>query len=345
MNRKRNAGLPIHVGIVGCGGIAQVIHMPILKKHPDVKLTALCDTDASKAAILADKYDVQQIYEDIDDMLQREKLDVVFILTPNNLHLPMTLLALEAGKHVFVEKPAARNMEEVARISAQAEKSDKLVMVGMQNRFRTDVQALRKFILAEELGSLFFIKGRWLQAYHQSIKQPWLINKAISGGGVVMDLGIQLIDLIWWLAGKPVPVSTKSFGYEISEYLTVEDFCVACITFENNLSVSLELSWNFPIDKDHMYLELAGRDGTATLHPMRIQKIMHGQIVHISPNIRESKIVNFKMGYQREVNHFLDFLTGRTDHLESTIDDALQVFRIVDGIYSSFASKREVVLE
>ncbi len=345
MNRNIRSGLPIKAGVVGCGGIAQVIHLPFLKKHPDIELVALCDTDPSKAAILADKFDVPHIHEDIDEMLLREKLDVVFILTPNNLHMPMAVLALEAGKHVFIEKPAARNSEEVSRIAKQAAKSEKLAMVGMQNRFRTDVQAIRKFVLAEELGSLFFIKAGWLQAFHQSIKQPWLVNEPVSGGGVVMDLGVQMIDLIWWLTGKPVALSTKAFAYHINERLAVEDFCVACITFDNNLSLSLELSWNFPLGDDHIYLELAGREGTATLHPLRIQKIMHGQMMNISPEIRESKIVNFRMGYQREIDHFINYLTGRTDHLESTIDDSLQIMRIVDGIYRSISEKREVVLE
>ncbi len=344
MNNGKKTGLPVKTGVVGCGGIAQVIHIPALQKHPDVNVQALCDSDTSKVAVLADKFNVPHVYEDIADMLMKEDLDALFILTPNNLHLPMALLALEHGLHLFIEKPAGRNGAEVRRIKDRAVMASKIVMVGMQNRFRPDILALRKFIHAEELGKLFFIKAGWLQAYHQSIKQPWLLNKPVSGGGVVLDLGVQLIDLVWWLLGKPAPQSVKSFAYRINENLSLEDFCVVCITFADSLTFSLEISWNFPLASDHLYLEIAGREGTATLDPLRLQKIMHGQMMNITPELKESKIGNFKLAYQNEVNHFLDYLTGRTDQLESGIDDAVTIFSIIDGVYESMKEQHEIRL-
>jgi predicted dehydrogenase len=344
MNKSQKTGLPVKTGLVGCGGITQVIHLPTLKKHPDVKLQALCDLDTPKANVLAEKFNIPNIYEDITDMLNQEELDVLFILTPNNLHLPMAMLGLEYGLHIFIEKPAGRNGEEVRRIKTQAEKTGKIVMVGMQNRFRADMQALHKFIQAKELGRLFFIKAGWLQAYHRSIKQPWLLNKPISGGGVVLDLGVQMIDLIWWLLGKPVVKSVKSFACQINPNLSLEDFCSVCVNFADNLALSLEISWNFPIASDRFYLEIAGQEGIATLDPLRLQKIMHGQVINLSPEIRDSKISSFKLAYQNEVNHFLDYLSGRTGQLESGIEDALEISRIVDAIYESIKNQREIQL-
>lgn len=336
--------LPLNVAIVGCGGIAQVIHMPLLKKHPDVKLQALCDVDTSKAAIIAEKFNVPHIYDDIEEMLQRESLDVVFILTPNNLHLPMTLLALDQGLHVFLEKPAGRNRTEVERMGQRASEVNRTIMIGMQNRFQSDVQALYKLLQAKELGNIFFVKTGWLHARHKAVKQPWLFQKNISGGGVVMDLGVQLVDLVWWLLGKLDPISVKSFSFQINPELAVEDFCVACITFANNISISLEISWDFPAANDYFYLEIAGEKGTATLNPLKLQKTLHGQIVNITPEIKDTKILIFKRAYQSEINHFIDFLTGRANELESPIDDAIQVFKIVEAIYQSINTKKEVVL-
>jgi predicted dehydrogenase len=334
----------INAAVVGCGGIAQVMHLPLLIKHPDVQVKAICDVDNSKAAIIADKFQVPRIYVDIADLLTHEDIDIVFILTPNNLHLPMSLISLEHGAHLFIEKPAARNREEVLRIKDKAKEVGREVMVGMQNRFRKDVIALRRFIEGEELGEIFFAKAAWLHAQHQSVKQSWLFQKNVSGGGVVMDLGVQMIDLAWWLLRKPVPKVVKSFSYQINPTLSVEDFCVSCITFENNLSLSLEISWDFPIPEDHFFLEIVGQKGIGNLNPVKIQKMMLGQIMNITPEIKESKISNFKMGYQNEINHFIDYLTGREDHLESTIDDALVVFRMIDGIYESIKLKQEVRL-
>jgi len=340
---KKNSLL--NAAVVGCGGIAQVIHLPLLTKHPDLQVRAICDVDNSKAAIIADKFQIPRVYVDIADLLTHEDIDVVFILTPNNLHLPMSLISLEHGAHLFIEKPAARNGEEVLRIKKKAEEVGKEVMVGMQNRFRNDVIALRRFIEGEELGNLFFVKGAWLHAQHQSVKQAWLFQKNVSGGGVVMDLGVQMLDLAWWLLGKPVPKVVKSFAYKINPNLSVEDFCVSCITFENNLSFSLEISWDFPIPEDHFSLEIIGEKGIGTLNPVKLQKMMHGQMMNITPEIRESKISSFKLGYQNEVSHFIDYLTGRVDHLESTIDDALLVYKMVDGIYQSMEVKHEVQIK
>jgi predicted dehydrogenase len=342
---SRKMGIPLRVGVAGCGSIAQVIHIPILKKHPDVNLQALCDLDESKAAILADKFAIPHIYEDIDDMLNSEDLDVIFILTPNSLHLPMSLLALEYGVHLFIEKPVARNQPEVERIRKRAKKARKTVMVGMQNRFRSDVQALHKFIQANELGKLFFIKSGWLHAVHQSIKQPWLFQKNVSGGGVVMDLGVQMIDLIWWLLARPQPKSVKAFAYHINPGIVVEDFCVICINFAGDISISLEICWGFPITEDHFYLEIVGEKGIGNLNPLRLQKIMHGQIMNITPELRESKITNYKLGYQNEVNHFIDYLTGRVDRLESSLEDSIQIIRITDAIYQSITTNREVIFK
>jgi predicted dehydrogenase len=342
---SRKMGIPLRVGVVGCGGIAQVIHIPILKKHPDVNLQALCDLDSSKVAILADKFNIPRVYEDIDDMLSKEDLDVIFILTPNSLHLPMSLLALEHGVHLFIEKPAARNQQEVERIIKKAKQARRTVMIGMQNRFRTDVQALHKFTQANELGKLFFIKAGWLHAIHQSIKQPWLFQKNVSGGGVVMDLGVQMIDLVWWLLDRPQLKSVKAFAYHINPNFSVEDFCVVCINFVNAITVSLEVCWDFPITEDHYYLEMVGEKGIGNLNPLKLQKIMHGQIMNITPEIRETKIANFKLGYQNEVHHFIDYLAGRVDRLESSIEDSVQIFRIVDGIYQSITTNREIIFK
>jgi predicted dehydrogenase len=341
-NKHEKSGTPLTIGIVGCGGVSQIIHLPILKSHNDISIQAVCDSDISKAASVANKFSIHNFYEDIDDLLEREQLDVVFILTPNNLHLPMCLLTLDYGAHVFVEKPAGMNADEVTRIKKQADAAGKTVMVGMQNRFRRDVKALHRFVMGQDLGKLILLKANWLHAHHQAVKQPWLFTKNVSGGGVLMDLGVQVIDLVWWLMDKPQVNSVKSVSDKINKELEVEDFCVACITFQDNISVFIELSWSFPILQDQFSLEIVGDKGTGTLNPLKLQKIMHGQIVNITPEIADSKINNFRVGYENEISHFVDYLTGRVEKLESPIDDAIQIQMIIDGIYQSMQSGSEV---
>ncbi len=343
MSEQKMKGVPIPVGIVGCGGVAQVIHLPILHRHPDVQVQAVCDADTSKAAFVAEKFGVPRMYQDIEDMFQHEELELVYILTPNNLHLPMSLFALERGVHLFVEKPAARTAAEAERLRKKALEANRTVMVGMQNRFRADVQAIKKFVSGSELGNLFFIKAGWLQAKHQAMKQPWIFQKGISGGGVVLDLGVQLLDLVWWLLDKPKPLSIKATSFKSKNNIEVEDFCIICVMFDNGVAFSLEVSWDFPIPEDRMYLEIAGETGTCTLSPLRLQKMLYGQIVNITPEIKESRAAHFRKSYENEVNHNLSFLTGRVSAPESTINDSVQVLKMVDAIYESIETGREVV--
>ncbi len=342
MSLKRGSILPIPIGIVGSGGIAQLIHLPILKKMQDIKLAAICDVDTRKAAVVADKFGIPGVYEDVEEMLDSEELEAVFILTPNSLHLPVGLMALEHGLNLFVEKPAACSSEEARRLEEKAKSVGRSVMIGMQNRFRPDVVALKKFIDNREFGKIFFIKGGWLQARHQVLKQQWLFQRNVSGGGVVMDLGIQLIDLAWWLLGKPQPQSVKSFTYKVNKDIPVEDFCVSCLTFDNGVALSLEVSWDFPIAKDRQYLEITGENTTALLNPLKIQKFWHGQIINISPETGESKISNFKRGYENEVHHFVNFLLGRTAKLESPVQDAVTVLKMVEMSYQSIEQRAEI---
>ena len=334
-----SAGFPIPIGVVGSGGVAQVIHLPILKSLPDVKLAAICDVDLRKATVIADKFGIPGIYGDVEEMLDREQLEAIFVLTPNNLHYPVALIGLERRVHIFLEKPATLSSEEARKLRDRAHEQGVVVMVGMQNRFRPDVRALQTLLTSEDLGEVFLIKGGWLQAKRQVLKQPWLFKKNISGGGVLMDLGVQLLDLAWWLAGKPQPKSVKGFSYHLNKDLEVEDFLACFVNFENNVAVSLEMSWDFPIEKDRFYLEVTSENGIGTLNPLKVQKYFHGQMLNITPSLSQNKMAQFKRGYENEIHHFINFLTGRVSELESTIDEAVTVMQIVEMVYQSVASE------
>ncbi|GAB4375153.1 MAG: Gfo/Idh/MocA family oxidoreductase [Calditrichia bacterium] len=344
MSEKNLTDTPIHAGIVGCGGIAQVCHLPVLKKHPQVEIQAICDLDTSKAAVLADKFDVKGVYEDIEEMLQNEKIDVVFIMTPNNLHLPMSLISLEHGVHVFLEKPAGRDASEAERIHQKAQAVGKKVMVGMQNRFRQDVLTMKQFLDDQELGKLFYLKVGWLQAFHRSFKPDWVFQKNVSGGGVVLDLGIQVLDLAWFLLRKPQIKTIKATAFNPRGNIQVEYSCFAHLSFQEGVFINFEVSWDYPIAQDHFYLEAIGSKGIATLNPLKLQKLWHGQVVNISPEMKESKISYYKKGYENEVYHFINHIMGKTPSLGSSIEDAVSVQKMIDGIYTSLETGKEVTL-
>lgn len=334
----------LKVGIVGCGGIAQIIHLPTLTKIKQVEICAVCEVDIHIASIMAKKYSIKNIYTDIIEMFAHHELDLVFILTPTNLHLPMSLVALEHGANVFIEKPLARNSKEAERITEAATRYKRTVMVGMQHRFRSDVRTIKSFMEINELGTVFYAKAAWLQAKYETLKQPWIFKKQVSGGGVLLDLGILIIDLIWWLKGKPRLISAKAFANKFDKKLQVEDFCSFSLFFENDFTLVCEVSWNFPLAKDQLHIELVGSDGVYFMNPLKINKLWKNQVLNITPELKESTHSVFRKSYETEIIHLIDCLTGNAAKLESKIEDAIRILEITDAIYASIEKREEVYL-
>lgn len=334
---------PLKVGVVGCGGVAQIIHLPILKKMADVDIVAVSDIDIRKATIIANRFKVPNIFDDIEEMFRRCELDAAFILTPNNMHLPMSLIALKRGAHLFIEKPAARSASEAQQIAAAARKHRRHVMVGMHTRFRRDMWAMKTVIDRKVLGDIFFLKSEWLQAKFQAIKQPWLLSKSIAGGGVLLDLGIQMIDTSWWLANKPQIESVKAHTQQINTGLEVEDFLSCYLKFSGNIKMDFLMSWNFPIASDRFHGEIYGSNGSINLNPYRVERIWQGKAIDATPEEFQRKRSNiFKLAYQDEIRHFIDFLLGKTPELASSIDEAAEVLSITDAVYESLRTNREI---
>lgn len=338
---------PVKIGVVGCGGVAQIIHLPILARLKEAEISALCDIDIRKASIIANRFGVSNIYDDIEAMLTRHKLDAVFILTPNNMHLPMSFIALKHGAHLFIEKPAARNQKEAQRIAATAQKQGGQVMVGMHTRFRHDIRVIKEYVDNKSVGEAFFIKTEWLQGKFQAFKQPWLLNKQISGGGVLLDLGIQIIDTAWWLADKPRLEAVKVYTHQINESLEVEDFCSFFLNFSNGLKMIGHISWNSPIDSDRFHAEIFGSGGFISLNPLKIQKLAQGKFLDLTPTVYSGlqRQDIFKIAYEAEIKHFIDFLLGKEEKLESDISEAVEILGITDAIYESMKTGREILLK
>src|SRR5213592_2412165 len=137
--------------------MAQISHIPALKRTEGLELVALCDRDAEKAGRVAQKFQIARSHTRIEDLLD-DDIDAVDICTPNFLHAPMATAALEAGKHVLCERPLARSGDEAQQMLKAARKSDRVLMCAVQHSFRADAQLLRKFIDKGDLGEVFFAK-------------------------------------------------------------------------------------------------------------------------------------------------------------------------------------------
>jgi predicted dehydrogenase len=333
----------LKIAIIGTGAIAQIAHIPIWKKISEVELVAVCDSNKNKAQWIAEKFNIRQVYDDVDELLKIDDIEAVDICTPTQSHMSIALAALDSGKHVLVEKPMARNYEEAKRIVDSAKKCKKKLMVAMNVRFRQDAMILNTFTQNGELGEIFYTKTGWLRQKESMINRPWIAEKEISGGGVFMDLGIQMLDVGLWLMGNQKAESVKATTYNKITRLKVEDSAAAFIRLKNGATLTVEVSWTLLSEKDFFYTNLFGTKGGALLNPLRVHKELHGNLVNVTPSKEESSINLYKKSYENELRHFVNCLRNGSE-LSSSGEENLERMRIVDAVYESAKTGREVRL-
>ena len=329
----------LRVALVGVGAAAQINHLPVLKKLEDVELAALCDRDPEKTSRVAQKFGVPTSYTRFEELLNDDSIDAVDITTPNYLHAPMAIAALEAGKHVLCERPLARSADEAEAMAKAARKSDRLLMCAVQHRFRPDAQLLRKFVDKGDLGDIFLAKGGWLRQKTEWDSDEWRAQKRESGGGVVLDLGFQMIDLALWVLGD-VKAESVTASVHRTKKGDVEDSATAFLRLDSGATLTLELTWGLLMEKDFAYLNLFGSGGAALLNPFRVHKGMHGTLVNVTPTLETSRN-QYRQSMEAQIQHFADAMRGAKNPM-GLVSEIVPVMELVDAIYRSAEQGREV---
>jgi len=324
--------------ISGLGGIAQIAHLPILSKMDNVEIAGVCDIDRSKTKTIAEKYNVKNAYTSLDEMLDSVPADCLVVTSPTSLHQEQAIQGLKKGLNVLVEKPLARNYEEASSIVDAAKKAKKLLMVGMNNRFRPEVMMQESFVSAGEIGEVFYIKAGYLKK--RSTAEKWSVNKAEAGGGVFMDLGIVILDISLWMMKFPKIKSVTAVNFNHS-FKDVEDSSFVLLRFENGSIVSIETSWTLHRATDMFYCNVYGREGSTSINPLRIYKNMHDTLVNVTPVKIEKPANLFKRTYEYELNNFVNsVLTGKRSLSDGS--ESLDRMKIIDAIYESARAGKEI---
>jgi predicted dehydrogenase len=274
-------------------------------------------------------------------MLDEVRADCVIITTPTYLHKEQTIKALSRKLNVFVEKPLALNYAEAYAINQAVMRYKTKLMVGMNNRFRPDVMMQQSFISADEIGDVFYIKCGFLK--RRSTEQTWSVNKSASGGGVFMDLGIVMLDIALWLMKFPKIKSVTAVNY-YHTFKDVEDSSFVLLRFANNATVTIESSWNLHREDDLFYCNVYGREGSSSINPLKIYKKIHGTLVNITPLKIEKPANIFKRTYEYQIRHFINCIRSNTPNI-SGVKEALNRMKIVDAIYKSARSGKEVLFK
>ncbi len=342
----------LRVGIVGTGGIARAVHIPGWKDIPDVELVAFADVNGELARKTAAEHNGARAFTDYRKLVKLKEVDVVDICTPNRLHTPVVLAALAEKKHVLCEKPLAVTPAEVKSMIAAASKARRLLMVGQNNRYRGISQAIKRWVDAGNLGKPYYARS-WAIRRNLLPTAIGFISNKLAGGGPCMDIGVHCLDLTMWLLGFPEPISVSgvatnnlaktgeipgAWGQWDRKKYDVEDFACGFVRFKNGMVLSLETSWlgHTPMPEDMSCMILGDKAGVSWPSGA-VCTAANGTLIDatIKPlPLREAT-------HTTEIWEFYDAIVNRKPS-PIPADQSLKVIRILDGIYRSQKSGKEV---
>lgn len=329
---------PVRIAVVGAGAISQIAHLPVLSKSRDAVLVALCDNDGPKARALAERFGVQDVFTDIDDLFDFNQVDAVVIATPNHLHEPHVLAAIRAGVDVLCERPLSLTSKGVERILKAANAAGRKVVVGNNHRFRTDVQQLQRFMRGGELGAITGIRGGHYQ--FRGSQGGWRYRRAEAGGGAFLDLGYPLLDLAMWLTDFSEAVRVSAQFDRARGASAVEDSMAVQIELAGGLLFTADVAWNYVGDGDRWWFETRASRGSARLAPLRVVKLLNGRPTDVSPTGAAARESAFIQSYRAELAHFIALVREETPY--KVPSDQLVVQKLVEAVYQSAQEGREI---
>lgn len=350
----------IKVAVIGCGTIANSAHIPAYMANDEVEIKYFCDIIKERAEKAVKEYKCGEAIDDYRIILDDPEVEAVSVCTPNNVHAPITIDCLRAGKHVLCEKPAARTYEEALEMQKVQHETGKVLNIGVVNRYNTSVNLIKKMIEDGELGEVYHVYASFRS--HRSI--PGLggafTTKSIAGGGVLIDWGVHFLDIVMYCTGDPKPKTVtgqaySKLGKDMKNYAyvnmwagppnydgtyDVEDFITGMIR-TSGPSISLNGAWAQNIGENEMFIDFLGDKGGIRLNygaDFTFYTSKDGVLLETKPKYNMGKM------FENEINSFIEAVkTGKRQ--PSHIDTAIITAQIMQALYDSSEQGREIVLD
>lgn len=350
----------VKIALIGAGNIANT-HLDSYKNVSCAEVYSICDIDEERLNETADKYGISRRYTDIDKMLaELPELDAADVCVWNCSHAECSIKALNAGLHVLCEKPMAYSTEQAVAMKEAADKNGKLLMIGFMMRFATQTEVALDFIKKDYIGEIYYAKAQYVRRH--GAPGGWFTDKAKSGGGPVIDLGVHVIDLIRYIMGNPKPVSVYAAtfsklgkrdnlknsvgwapkGASSKDICDVEDFGSALIRYDNGAVTHLETSYSIngeDIAKRQVYGTKGGMDLT---NGVKIYTECNDFLADIDVNTHSYR--RNSNAFDDELAHFVDCIINGTE-CKAKAEDGIVIMKILDAIYRSAETGHEVVID
>ena len=356
------------IAIIGAGGMA-AYHIAGFRQA-GAEVIAMADVNHAAAQATAAKHGIDRTFGDVAAMFAAlPELDGVSVIVPNKFHAPLALQAMQAGKHVFCEKPPAMNAAEMAELKATAESSGRTLMFNFNNRARPESYAMRGYVADGSIGTINTCQAKWIRRAGIPGFGGWFTNKALAGGGPLIDL-LHMIDLGMHFMGYPEPahilattyhdhIDNKAFKgpWGIPDNAKgvndVEAAAHGFVTFKTGQSMSFQVSWAEMNEREEcsclfqgskaggMIRRLFGVDGldNTSVDDCQLYTTENGVQVNRTVKVKTDET----MGRERSAANFIKTLEGEEAPL-NTPSEALSLMKIIDGAYASAASGAPVAL-
>lgn len=353
------------VGIIGAGGMLP----PHLEgfRSAGAKVVAIADTNPAAAKNAAEKHGIPKTYTSAAEMLAGSpEIDAVSVILPNKFHAPEAMRALQAGKHVFCEKPPALNADEAAQMQTCAEKAGKLLMFNFNNRARPDSMALMDYIRDGAMGRINSAQARWVRRAGIPGFGGWFTNKSLAGGGALIDL-LHMMDLAFYFMGCPEPDSVLAATFD--DFITdktfkgpwgipdveggvtdVENAAHGMVRFKTGQILSFQTSWAEMVKDEEVSVAFQGTKGGALIGQilddaipgktvLEIYTHEHGRPVNRTPLVAADP----GMGRAQSASNFIRAIEGAEAPL-NTPAQAVALMRMIDATYESARTGKPVVI-
>ncbi|MBC2595606.1 Gfo/Idh/MocA family oxidoreductase [Ruficoccus amylovorans] len=348
----------IRFGFVGTGMITNSAADQI-NAHPHGEVVAAFDPSEVRVKNFCDKHKVTTPCTSLEALLADDKVDALYVATPNKFHAPSAMQALKAGKHVILEKPFAMSLAEAQAAVELARETGLTLSVGMNQRFTPDALKIKAAVEAGELGEIYHAKAYWRRRTGIPKLGTWFVSHEMAGGGALYDIGVHMLDLCLHCMDNFEPVAVSGATYSkfgprglgegkwgMSDKsdiaFDVDDFASAFIRLANGATVNLEAVWAcHTLAADSHNVELFGTEAGASVFPAKLFRFSKHDCAayEILENLKDPEAPGMANRFTNFINHLHD-----GSALCCTLEQALAVQKVLDGIAESSRTGREVVL-
>jgi predicted dehydrogenase len=350
----------ISVGIIGVGQIGK-LHLETYLSMPNVRVSGIAGRDPQRTEAVARQYNIPFWTTDYRALLDQDGLQAVSVCLHNNLHMPVSVASLQAGKHVFCEKPIAGSYRDGLTMLETAKRQKRLLSIQLSDLFSKETKAARVAIENGWLGKPYLAHSsgfrRRGRPFVDGYGTPAFVQKEQTGGGALFDLGVYHIANILYLLGnpKPIRISGRTFqqtamdsARRASSNYDVEELALGFVNLENNIALTIIESWAMHLNQlEGSYL--VGTDGGIRLRPFGLFRSLGDLDINSSADLdafdfRIHNVRDAENAYDGPQQHFIAAVQGRIP-LIPTAEVALHTMLISEGVYLSERLDREVTAE